>query len=77
MLHRFSLYIKSIPLLLQLGGFMKMEKSDYFKLLHLIIGLFFTISGIITIGDKYFIYSIWIISGVIVLLMEFEILKGL
>jgi len=41
---------------------MKTEKSKFFKLLHLILGLFFTFSGIVTIGNKHYVFSIWIIS---------------
>ena len=41
---------------------MKTEKSKFLKLVNLILGLFFTISGIVTVGDKHYIFSIWIIS---------------
>jgi len=40
----------------------KTVKSKSLLLLHLVLGLFFTISGIVTIGSKHYIFNVWLIS---------------
>jgi len=41
---------------------LKTVKSKPLMLLHLVLGLFFTISGILTMGNKHYIFNIWLIS---------------
>ena len=41
---------------------MKTVKSKPILALHLILGLFFTLSGILTIGNKHYIFNVWLIS---------------
>ena len=41
---------------------MKNVKSKPILVLHLILGLIFTISGILTIGNKHYIFNVWLIS---------------
>ena len=41
---------------------MKTVKSKSLLFLHLVLGLFFTISGILTIGNKHYIFNVWLIS---------------
>ncbi len=41
---------------------MKTVKLKDFQFLHLILGLFFTLAGILTLSKADYIYSIWITS---------------
>ena len=49
---------------------MKTIKSKPILFLHLVLGLFFAISGILTIGNKHYIFNVWLISLGILFLID-------
>ena len=53
------------------------EKQKNVKLIHLLLGLFFTISGISTLVNERYLFSTWIISlGLFFLFDSFKITLG-
>jgi hypothetical protein len=50
---------------------MDTTKSKNLHLLHIILGIFFIFSGIFTLFEKKFFYSVWIISLGLFFLVDF------